>query len=261
MPPTANREPSSLKLRPSQAPSRHMPETVSGWATGRRVAVSTSLTVPSLSMTASVRSSGLSATPASLSPSPRSTPTAAGLLSSAASRLLRVWGESCSATPWRASSTARSRSSSASACAPSRCAAAAVASARALPRWSSATRPAITAMTSSEATPASTRRRRRCSRPLAAPAVVQERALGRVELGLVLGRPLERGGEARAAVEPARVATVRVPGARGGAEPAMQAAALHVLLEPGRAAAAIRAAAPRARPRPRRRRRSAGGGR
>ncbi len=69
--------------------------------------------------------------------------------------------------------------------------------------------------------------------PARAPAVVQERALGRAELGLVPGRPLERGREARAAVEPVRVATVGVPGARRGAEPAMQPASLHVLLEPG----------------------------
>ena len=46
------------------------------------------------------------------------------------------------------------------------------------------------------------------------------------------GRPVERGGQARAAVEPARVARVGVPRPRGVAEPAMQAAALGVLGQP-----------------------------
>ena len=50
----------------------------------------------------------------------RLTATAAGLRISAASRLLRDSTESSSATPWRASSSARSRSGSTSACAPRR---------------------------------------------------------------------------------------------------------------------------------------------
>ena len=47
-----------------------------------------------------------------------------------------------------------------------------------------------------------------------------------------VGRPVERGGQPRAAVEAAGVARVAVPGARGLAERAMQAAALRVLVEP-----------------------------
>ena len=46
------------------------------------------------------------------------------------------------------------------------------------------------------------------------------------------GRPLERGGQARAAVEPARVARVAVPGPRRVAERAVQAPALRVLFQP-----------------------------
>ena len=195
--------------------------------------VSTSLSVPSLSTNASVRPSGLRARPVSRSPSPRSTPIAAGLLSSAASRLLRVCGESSSATPWRASSSARSRSSSASACAPRRCAAAAVASARALPRWSSATSAGDHREDEQRGHAREHHAQAALRAPARAPAVVQERALGRVELGLVAGRPVERGGEARAAVQPAGIARVGVPRARGVAELAVQAPALRVLLEPG----------------------------
>ncbi len=171
-PPTASREPSGLNCRWSSLTAATMmqgawPGTVAGRPVGRRVRLSTNVTVPSMSMNASVRSSGLKSRLISPSPSPGSTPIAAGLLSSAASRLLRVCSELSSATPWRASSSERSRSSSASACAPRRCAAAATACSRALPRWLSATAPAITAKTRSEATPASTMRRRRCARSLA----------------------------------------------------------------------------------------------
>ena len=80
--------------------------------TARRVRASTKLSVPSLSMNASVRWSGLRATPFRRSPSPCTAPIAAGLLSSAASRFARVCGESSSATAWRASNSDRSRSSS-----------------------------------------------------------------------------------------------------------------------------------------------------
>ena len=184
------------------------------------------------------------------------TRTAAGLLIRAASRLPRVCGLSSSATPWRASSSERSRSFSASAREPSRWASAAVAWSRALPRWSSATRPATTASTSSAATPASTARRRRCERSLAARLVVHEVALDALELLLVGRRPVERGGEPRAAVELAGIAAARVPLARRDAEVVVQAPAVDVLLEPARAVEATRAAAPRARPPPRRGRRS-----
>jgi hypothetical protein len=68
--------------------------------------------------------------------------------------------------------------------------------------------------------------------PARAAAVVEERALHRAELGVVTGHPVERGREARAAVEPAGVARVGVPCARVGAEAAMQAPALGVLGQP-----------------------------
>ena len=93
--------------------------------------------------------------------------------------------------------------------------------------------PAITATTSSAADAGEHEPQAALGAPARAPALVEERALGRGELGLVRGRPVERGGQARAAVELARVAHVRVPGARGVAEPAMQAAVLRVLGEPG----------------------------
>ena len=64
------------------------------------------------------------------------------------------------------------------------------------------------------------------------PALVEEGALGRVELGLVRRRPVQRRGQARAAVKLARVAAAGVPLARGGAQLVVQAPALGVLLEP-----------------------------
>jgi hypothetical protein len=48
----------------------------------------------------------------------------------------------------------------------------------------------------------------------------------------VLGAPFQGARQARSAVEPAGVARVRVPGARGVADLAVQAAALRVLVEP-----------------------------
>ena len=62
------------------------------------------------------------------------------------------------------------------------------------------------ASTSSDATPASPARRRRWARPLARrPASRKARSVG-VELVAVLGRPVERGGQAGAAVEAGGVA-------------------------------------------------------
>ena len=93
-------------------------------------------------------------------------------------------------------------------------------------------RPPRPSSTSSAATPASRARRRRlvrrALRDLAlalAAAVVDERALDRVELAGVLGAPVERRGQPRAAVELARIAPAARPtparprrggGARGG---------------------------------------------
>ena len=174
-PPTAMREPSGLyrtwsSLRIASMITPAWPPTSARGAIVRRVRVSTKLTVPSLSANASVCPSGLRSRLISRSPSPRSTPMAAGLLSRAARRSLRVCSESSSVTPWRASSNERSRSSSASACAPRRCAAAVSASSRAFPRCSSATTQAITASTRSEATPASTAESRAAA--LLSPAIL-----------------------------------------------------------------------------------------
>jgi hypothetical protein len=68
--------------------------------------------------------------------------------------------------------------------------------------------------------------------PADASALVEERALGRVEIGIVVGGPVERRGQARAAVQPAGVASIGRPGLCGSADPAMQAPPLHVLVQP-----------------------------
>ena len=70
--------------------------------------------------------------------------------------------------------------------------------------------------TSSDATPASTGAQAPLRAAARAPAAASRnaRSVG-VELGVVLGRPVERGGQPRAAVQAARVARVRLPGARG----------------------------------------------
>ena len=70
-------------------------------------------------------------------------------------------------------------------------------------------------------------------RPLAgAPAGVQERALGRGELEIVAACPVERRGQARAAVQLAGIAAAALPFAGGGAQVATQPAPLGVLLQP-----------------------------
>ena len=82
------------------------------------------------------------------------------------------------------------------------------------------------------------------------PAGVEERALGRVELVLVAGAPVERGGQPRAAVELAGVAPALVPLARGVARGGGAGGGPRRPPRASRAGAATRAAAPRARPRP-----------
>ena len=63
-------------------------------------------------------------------------------------------------------------------------------------------------------------------------ALGDEVALELVELERVIGRPVEGGGEAGAAVELALVAAGRVPLAAASRDVAAQAAALAVLLDP-----------------------------
>ena len=165
-------------------------------------------------------------------PTPRMMPIAAGLLSSAASRLPRVCAVSWRATPSRASSNARSKSSEASAWAPRRCASASVWRARAWLRCCQATTPAISASTSSDATPASPARRRRWAAPLARRPASRKARSRRLQLAVVLGRPVERCGQRRAAIQGAGLASVGVPDARGLAQMAVQAATGDVLVEP-----------------------------
>ena len=185
------------------------------------------------------------------SPSPRTTPIAAGLFSSAARRLPRVCSESSSATPWRASSSDRSRSSSVSACAPSRWASAATASSCALPRSLSATAPAITATTRSAATPARTHPQAAVGALRSRRALVEEGPLAR-RPARDRGRPPSRGPPPGARRDRARRGRGRPRPIRsrrcggGGA-----AAGLRRRPPASRAGAATRAAGPRARPRPR----------
>ena len=96
----------------------------------RACACRRSVTLPSSLRAARRRPVGLSASSRIRSPAPRSTASAAGLRSSAASRLLRVARESSRLTPSRANRSERSRRGSASACAPRRCAIAAVSRSR-----------------------------------------------------------------------------------------------------------------------------------
>ena len=258
LPPTASREPSGLNrtwssLRTASMITPAGRRTLGRWRAGRRVRVSTKLSVPSLSTNASVRPSGLRSRLISRSPSPRMHADRRRALEQRGEQVAAVCSESSSATPWRASSSERSRSSSASAWAPRRCASAAVASSRALPRWSSATS-AGDHGEHEQCGDAGEHDPQAALRALArAPALVEERALDGVELGLVVGRPVERRGQPRAAVQLAAIAAAGVPrrarrraggGAAGGPRRPPPAS---------RAAAATRAAAPRARPRPRRR--------
>ena len=93
--------------------------------------------------------------------------------------------------------------------------------------------PAITASTSSAATPTSAQPQAALrGAPLAAAALVEEGALARGELGVVVGGPVERRRQARAAIELAGVAAAGLPFARGAAEVAVQPPALGVFLEP-----------------------------
>ena len=105
-------------------------------------------------------------------------------------------------------------------------------------RWESAINPATTAAASRTATPA--------SRPAAGgscgagarprarrgPALVEEIALELVQLGLVLGGPVERRGEPGAAVELGRIAVGVLPFGGGVDQVLVKAPALGVLLEP-----------------------------
>ena len=93
------------------------------------------------------------------------------------------------------------------------------AASRASPRWEIATKPATTANINSIRGSGEQR-----PQPPVAPALVlglelrlvagrrQEVALQRVEVGVVVGRPVERGGKARAAVQAGPVERLRVPG-------------------------------------------------
>jgi hypothetical protein len=198
----------------------------------RRVRVSNRKTWLSGLPAASVRSSGLSRSVVIDSPSPRSTPSAAGLLSSVASRFARVCTVSSSATPWRASSSARPRSSSAKALAPSRWRLPRPRRCRAVPRWLSAISPAATAITSSAATPASTARSRRCARTLASRPSRRNARSVPLSSASWLDRPVQRGGQARAAVQLGADRVRSRPTARAASRSALQPAALGVLLEP-----------------------------
>ena len=93
------------------------------------------------------------------------------------------------------------------------------------------------------------------------PALVEELALELVQLGVVLGGPVERRGEPGAAVELGGIAPGVSPLAGGADQVVVKAPALGVLPRASRAAAATREAAPRGRPRPCPRRRSAAGSR
>ena len=184
---------------------------------GRRVRRSTRLSVPSVSRKASVRSSGLTSRSITRSPSPRSTPIAAGVRSSAASRLSRVCGVSSSVDALRARAAARGRgrprrararrAAAASAAVASRaCAGALVERDRAGDDSASA---------SSTPRPADDRSQPSLRALARRAARGEEVALDRVELAVVRGRPLQRGGQPRAAVQLAGVAPRVVPVARG----------------------------------------------
>ena len=201
-----------------------------------------SATLPSSPRSASVRPSRLERVVEDRGAARASTASAAGLRRSAASRLLRVAGESSSATPARASRSDRSSAGSASACAPSRCAIAAVARARAVARACSATPPATSAAARSATASASSARSRRfvrrCRSVSAANAVrLSSRNSRSSRLSAVVAarlRPVERRGEPRAAVQLGRVAPRRVPVRRRLREVPCSCRPAPVLVEPRR---------------------------
>ena len=162
------------------------------------------------------------------------TPIAAGLRSSAASRLLRVCGESSSATPWRASSSERSswsrpaRGRRAAALGRGRLVARACRAGRAPSRRRPPRRTEQRADAREHRAQAALRsgsRRGASSRSRNARSVA-------LRSRVVPPRPLERRGQPRAAVELARVAAAGVPLARRVAQVVVQPPALGVLLEP-----------------------------
>ena len=177
-------------------------------------------------------------------------PMAAGRLSSAASRLLRVRGESSSATPSRASSSERSSWSSARACAPSRWAAAD-------DRLVARLRPADRAPRHRRPGPPRAPRRPRRARAAAAAARAPRRAqaqrarnarsLRTQSSRTVRAGPLDAAASRAAPVDARRVAPIRLP------RPARRRRAAGAAAGPRRppraspAGAATRAAAPRGR--------------
>ena len=255
MPPWASRTPAAARRLPSGAEANGPPSVPDGrpdvTPSRRRVAGSRNATAPLKSLTASAPPPGGRSIATSEEIPGRITPMAAGLRRNAARRLAWVCGPSSSATPWRASSNERSSVSAFSACAPSRCASAALGLRSRLPRWSSASSAAAGGeRRAARATPASDELDPAPGALARDAARIEELLLGRVELRLVRGAPLERGGEPRAAVELAAIPVVGVPlprrmrsGGRGGAGPRRPPRA-------SRAGAAIRAGAPRAPPRP-----------
>ena len=188
--------------------------------------------MPLESPTAMVRPAGSTSMALRASPSPRMTPTAAGLRRSAASRLSRVAGVSSRATPWRAS---RSERSSAASLAASRAEPLRLCGLRLLPR------PVLPVQRGQRRPAGEHHEGEHAGEHEPYPAAgalarglpgVKERVLGGVELGLVRAAPLERGRQPPTAVELARVAAAGVPVARRLGELPLQAPALGVLLEP-----------------------------
>src|SRR4051812_44133725 len=70
------------------------------------------------------------------------------------------------------------------------------------------------------------------SAPARGLAVVEEGALDVIELGIVLGRPIKRRGQARSAVQVPRVAAARRPLLRRATQVAVKPPAFSVLFQP-----------------------------
>ena len=188
--------------------------------------------MPLESPTTMVRPAGSTSTAVSASPSPRMTPTAAGLRRSAASRLSRVAGVSSRATPCRASRSERSSADSLAACGaePLRLCGLRLLARSVLPVQRGQRR---AGREDQQGEHAREREPHAAACALArGPPRVEELVLGGVELGLVRAAPLERRGEPCAAIELAAVAPARVPVARRLREVALQTPALGILLEP-----------------------------